>query len=218
MTIVADVGTPYVGDRGDDVTMQRSVVEVTTSDGTPIRVRRGLRSDTAALLAGFEHLGEESRYHRFFTAMPILSNPVLDQLTDVDGPYRMAIAAFDPTRDSEVGTDDGYGVGVARCIPSRADQRTAELAVTVIDEYQGRGVGRVLLEALVVGALHGGLTSLYGYVMTTNAPMVHLFGRLGGRDQHVERPEPGVRRLAIDLAAASASMGARGELYATMFR
>jgi GNAT superfamily N-acetyltransferase len=193
-------------------------IDAVTRTGLPIRLRLGSATDADALLAGFAHLGEESRFHRFFTAMPKLPEHLLETFLDVDGQTRLAIAAFDPARPSEVGSDDGFGIGVARYLPAELDQQAAELAVTVIDEYQSQGVGRVLLEALVVGALHGGLRSLYGYVMYDNTGMVSLFRRLGGRDQHVERPEPGARRIAIDLEAAATALGPRREQYAELFR
>jgi acetyltransferase len=193
-------------------------VEVATRSGLTVRLRLGSSADADALLAGFEHLGEESRYHRFFTAMPHLPDLLVERFLDVDGRTRLAIAAFDPSRPSDVGTDDGFGIGVARYLPADDDEQAAELAVTVIDEYQGEGVGRVLLEALVVGALHGGLRSLYGYVLYDNEGMIRLFRRLGGRDQYSDRPEPGARRIAIDLEAAVTSLGPRRELYAELFR
>ena len=77
--------------------------------------------------------------------------------------------------------------------------------------------GDMLLEALVVGALHSGLTLLYGHVLRDNAGMVRLFQRLGGRDQYHERPEPGTRRLAIDLEAAATTLGPRRAVYAQLF-
>jgi len=194
-----------------------TTIEVTTSDGTVLHLRLAVADDRAALIAGFEHLGEASRYHRFFTAMPRLSATMLERLTDLDDRLRLAIVAFDPTRPSEIGTDDGLAIGVARYAAGRDDERTAELAVTVVDEYHGRGVGRILLEALVVGGLHRGLVSLYGFVMMDNPGMLRLFRRQGGRDQHVGRPDPGVRRISIDLAAATAAMGPRRDLYGALF-
>jgi len=193
-------------------------IEIETSTGTVVALRKGLPDDGALILAGFEHLGEESRFQRFFTAMPKLQENVLAQFLELDGRNRMAVAAFDPTQPSEVGTDEGLGIGVARYLASEKDEQSAELAVTVIDEYQGRGVGRVLLEALAVGALHAGLTSLYGYVLRNNGGMIHVFRRLGGREQFTERPEPGVQRYAIDLAAAATTFGPRRDAYASLFR
>lgn len=190
---------------------------MTTSTGLVVRLRRGNASDADALVLGFERLGTESRYHRFFTPMPSLPASMVAQFTDLDGPGRLAIAAFDPAKPSEVGSTDGLGIGVARCAPGHTDVRAAELAVTVVDDYQGCGVGRVLLEVLVVGALRGGLTTLYGHVLTENTGMIRLFQRLGGRDQHHVRPEPGTRRIAIDLEAAVTTMGPRRALYASLF-
>jgi GNAT superfamily N-acetyltransferase len=189
-----------------------------TSTGAVVALRRSVPDDGALILAGFEHLGEESRFQRFFTAMPKLQENVLAQFLQLDGRGRVAVVAFDPTEPSELGSDEGLGIGVARYLASDEDEQTAELAVTVIDEYHGRGVGRALLEALVVGALHAGLTSLYGYVLRNNGGMIHVFRRLGGREQFTERPEPGVQRYAIDLAAAATTFGPRREAYATLFR
>jgi GNAT superfamily N-acetyltransferase len=193
-------------------------IEVETSTGSLVALRRGLPDDGALILAGFEHLGDESRFHRFFTAMPKLQENVLAQFLQLDGRDRVAVAAFDPKAPSEVGSDEGRGIGVARYLASAEDEQSAELAVTVIDDYHGLGVGRVLLEALVVGALHAGLTSLYGYVLRDNGAMIHVFRRLGGREQFTERPEPGVQRYAIDLAAAVTTFGPRRPRYATLFR
>lgn len=192
-------------------------IETTTSTGLLVRLRRGRRDDAAALRAGFEHLSDQSRYHRFFTPMPDLPDSLVDRFTDFDDHRALAIGAFDPAELSEVGSCDGLGIGVARCLPGRTDVRSAELAVTVIDSYQGRGVGRVLLEALVVGALRSGLTMLYGHVLHENGGMLRLFSRLGGRDQFHERPEPGTRRIAIDLEAAVTTMGPRRSIYAALF-
>lgn len=192
-------------------------LEVTTSSGLVVRLRRGTPDDAAALVRGFDRLGDESRYHRFFTPMPTLPAHLVEQFISLDEPGRLAIAAFDPARPSEVGADDGLGIGVARCAPARDDVRAAELAVTVVDEYQSHGVGRVLLEVLVIGALRSGLTTLYGHVLNENSGMLRLFSRLGGRDQFHGRPEPGTRRIAIDLEAAVTTMGPRRAVYATLF-
>jgi GNAT superfamily N-acetyltransferase len=189
-----------------------------TTSGLVVALRKGVPDDGALLLAGFEHLSDESRFHRFFTAMPRLQETVLAQFLELDGRGRVAVGAFDTTRPSLVGSDEGLGIGVARYLASEKDEQSAELAVTVIDEYHGRGVGRTLLEALVVAGMYAGLTSLYGYVLRDNGGMIHVFRRLGGREQFTERPEPGVQRYAIDLAAAASTFGPRREMYADLFR
>jgi len=154
-------------------------VEVELSDGSRAMIRVATPEDAPALEAGFVHLSDDSRYARFFTAVPKLSGSVLRQLTELDGTKRLAIAAFDPDRASEVGTDDGFGIAVGRLISPEDEPTVAELAVAVIDEYHGRGLGRWLVAALVAAAEKVGFTELRGFVLSTNEPMIALFKDLG---------------------------------------
>src|SRR5690606_20802796 len=127
-------------------------VELTTRTGFRVRLRQARHEDDRALQVGFTHLSEESRYARFFTAVPRLAGSLLESLTNIDGHHRMAIAAFDPTRESEVGEPDGYGIAVARYIQADVGSPAAELAIAIIDEYQHLGLGHILLTALEVVA------------------------------------------------------------------
>ena len=105
------------------------------------------------LLAGFERLGAESRYQRFLAPMAELSEDGITYLTDIDHHDHEALAAID--------AETGDGVGVARFI-RRADRPdTAEAAVTVIDEWQGRGVGTALLDLLAERARAEGSRPLH---------------------------------------------------------
>lgn len=92
------------------------------------------------MAAAFARLGDESRYRRFFTGVKELSAAELDHLADVDHSDHEAIIAVDPA--------SGDVLGVARYVRSTDDPEAAELAVTVIDDWQGRGLGRALLTAL----------------------------------------------------------------------
>ena len=90
--------------------------------------------------ASFERLGKESRYRRFFTTKNELSATELDYLVDVDHHDHEAIVAIDPS--------SGEGLGVGRYVRSGEDPELAEVAVTVADDWQGRGLGRALLDRL----------------------------------------------------------------------
>lgn len=152
--------------------------DVNLDDGTRLHLRLGTPGDREALIAGFEHLSPESRTSRFFTAMPRLAPTFVDRLLDIDRSRHVAIAAFDRDRRGEVG-DDGFGVGVARYHRNEEHPTEAEAAVAVIDEYQGRGIGRVLLDALVAHALGEGVENFTAMVLTSNHAMLHVFAEMG---------------------------------------
>ena len=103
-------------------------------------MRQGHSCDRQLLLRGFERLSPESRYRRFLAAMPELSEEMVRYLTEIDHHDHEAIAALDART--------GEGIGVARYVRDPQRRDAAEVAVTVIDDWQGKGVGTLLLEAL----------------------------------------------------------------------
>jgi len=163
------VGTPL---RGADDVLSR-VHSLT--DGTLVRLRHLGPDDADELRAGFARLSPESRYRRFFSSLPHLPEPLLRRLTATDGWRHVALVAESLPYDDEPPAP----VGVARFI--RLDDRpsAAEVAVTVIDELHGRGLGRLLLEAIAVLARERGVTTLTASVLAENAPMNALLRRLG---------------------------------------
>jgi GNAT superfamily N-acetyltransferase len=185
-------------------------VDLPVRDGR-VRIRLADHEDTAALQAGFAHLSEDSRYTRFFTAMPKLSGSVLERLSDVDGRDRVAIAAFDPDRPSEVGAKDGYAIGVGRYIRSVTERDVAELSVAVIDEYHGRGIGRVLLMAVVVAAHLHDVARLQAFVLAMNSPMITMLTELGAVD-HTDPGAYDVRLLELEVAPTIERAAVEGDL------
>jgi GNAT superfamily N-acetyltransferase len=131
------------------------------SDGRKVRLRLLRPDDRGWLLVGFEQLSPESRYRRFFTAMPRLRARMVEQLLDVDGWRHLAIAAET--------VDDGAPLGVARFIRRGAAGATADAAVTVVDRVHRRGLGRLLLSTLAAAARERGIISFRVEVLRTNA-------------------------------------------------
>jgi RimJ/RimL family protein N-acetyltransferase len=117
-------------------------------EGTPVMLRDGsavlirqVRSTDAPLLAdGFARLSAASRQMRFLGVKKQLSAAELRYLTDVDHHDHEALAALDRA--------GGHGVGIARYIRDADDPQAAEIAVTIIDDWQGRGLGTELLARL----------------------------------------------------------------------
>lgn len=138
-------------------------------DGTPVRVRPLLAQDRALLLAGFGALSVRSRRARFlrdvsdaqFTRMlPIL-------LDTVDQRAHVALVLYAAGRPIAVGR-------LQRFID---DPGAADLAVTVADDWQGRGAGSALARELVARA--GDLREIRTVVGADNTASLRMLGRLG---------------------------------------
>ena len=140
-------------------------------DGARVRIRQGHSSDRDLLLRGFERLSPQSRYRRFLVPVPELSDEAVRYLTEIDHHDHEAMIALDDAT--------GEGVGVARYVRHRERRDAAELAVTVIDDWQGRGVGTLLVEVLSARAREEGISSFTALMLAENADMMDMLSRLG---------------------------------------
>jgi RimJ/RimL family protein N-acetyltransferase len=127
--------------------------------GERITVRPMVESDAGSVVAGFERLSPTSLRHRFFSPAVHLTPGVAADLTAVDERH-VVLLAFDSS---------GRLVGGARANRHRDDPATAELAVTVGDAHQGRGLGTKLLRLLRTEAKRAGIDRLTGHVLLDNA-------------------------------------------------
>lgn len=138
-------------------------------DGTPVLVRPIESADRERLRAGFERLSPESRYRRFFSPVNELSERDLDYLVEVDHHDHEALLAVPP--------DGGEGYGVARFVRTAPEE--AEPAIVVVDAWQGRGVGGLLLDALAERAREEGIARFRAPVLARNEESIRLLRRLG---------------------------------------
>lgn len=141
----------------------------TLRDGTPVLLRLLRPDDRALLTHGFERLSAESRYTRFFAPKLTLSEDELDYLCNIDHEAHFAIGAARELEDGRL-----HGLGVARFIAMRDEPGVAEAAITVTDEAQGRGLGRLLFLRLAAAARERGIEKLRCEVLGSNAGMKHL--------------------------------------------
>lgn len=162
---------------------------VTLRDGARVRLRPIAPEDKELLAASFERLSEQSRYRRFLTAKSKLSRTELAYLVDeVDHRDHEAIMALDPI--------SGAMLGIARYVRSKDDPEIAEVAVTVADDWQRRGLGKALLDRLTYRARQEGIRRFSALVLGDNRPALGLFADLGEAESHHHSSEV---ELLIDL-------------------
>jgi acetyltransferase len=142
--------------------------DVVLGDGTRLRVRPMRPEDVAREQAFFDSLSEHSRYQRFMQHLPKLPPGMLARFTQLDYDRELALVAL---------KDDAF-LAVGRYAPN-ADGETAEFALVVADAWQGKGIGRRLLERLCAAARAAGYKALYGHVLEANLEMLELARHLG---------------------------------------
>jgi GNAT superfamily N-acetyltransferase len=157
------------------LTMRRAPVAL--RDGALVPVRPLERSDRAELAAMVERLSDRSRYLRFAAPKPRLTSRELDHLLDVDHHRNEALVALD--------ADTGRGIAVVRWVTVAGEPGVAEVAVTVADEWQGRGLGPALLARLLDLARAEGLTALRASVLAVNARSLAMLRHAGFRARPV---------------------------------
>ena len=136
-----------------------------------LRIRRLSGGERRPVLQVFAGLSERSRLRRFLAPKPALRGQELDHLVDVGCCGRQAVVATDAAT--------GEAVGIARYVRTGADPHTAEVAFEVVDAWQGRGVGRRLVEALAAVAAEEGIRRLTATIAVGNQAALALMKRLG---------------------------------------
>ena len=149
------------------------LIETELRDGTPVLIRSIGPDDKQLLKVGMEHLSPQSRYFRFFRPLAEIPSNMLHRFTEVDHVNHEAIGALD------VGGPEQLPIGVARYIRSSEQRTSAEVAVTVVDSHQGRGLGTLLLAAIARAAVANGIDQFDAVVLSDNSKMLQVFNELG---------------------------------------
>jgi RimJ/RimL family protein N-acetyltransferase len=144
---------------------------VTLRSGDVVRIRQIRPEDAPALARAYANLGEQSRYRRFFTVMPELPEATLKAAVEVDHVDHEALVAV-PLLSTEI-------VGEGRFIRLPDQPGTAEVGVTVVDAWQGRGLGSMLLARLSERAFEAGIEYFTAEVLAENRSMLALLPGLG---------------------------------------
>ena len=160
-------------------------------EGTRVHVRPIVPEDEPLLHEAVAAMSERTVYFRFFSPIKRLSDAVAHRLAVVDYNDRFALVATThrPTARERI-------VGVAR-YDRAAGTDIAEVAVAVIDEFQRRGLGGILLGILARVAAEHGIKSFSLIVLPENQQMLGLLRKMGWI--HQARLVGGVYEISFDI-------------------
>ena len=164
---------------------------VVLRDGSTVLIRQVRSADAPLVADGFARLSARSRRLRFLTPKKELSPAELRYFTDVDHHDHEALGALDRA--------GGRGVGIARYVRDADDPQAAEIAVTIVDDWQGRGLGTELVAQLSERARSEGIRRFTALVAADNPAMA---GLLRNARADLVRREPGALQYEITLGAA----------------
>jgi GNAT superfamily N-acetyltransferase len=157
------------------------------ADGAILAIRPVTADDKALILDGFERLSERSRYLRFLTPTPTLSRAQLAYLSELDQIDHVGLGFLEGETP----------VAIGRWVRFDDDPEAADVALTVVDDFQGRGVGRLVIQALVATARHRGVRWLHFDVLAENVAMLALLDRFDA----VRTTSPPVVHGVLDVAS-----------------
>jgi len=136
-----------------------------------ITIRQLAASDRRAVAFTFGRLSERSRYQRYFTTKPTLAPRELARLVDVDHWHHEALIASSPPPRAPI--------GIAHYVRREDDFEAAEVAITIVDDWQRHGVGTALLAALTDRAARAGIRRFHMSMLRDNVGARALASQLG---------------------------------------
>jgi len=160
-------------------------IPIRVRDGTNLMLRPVLPGDDERTIHGHIQFSSETLYRRFMTAR-IPSPALLQYLFEVDYVDHFVWVV----------TDGSDPVADARFVRNESDPKVAEIAFTVADAYQGRGIGSFLIGALSIAARVDGVEKFSARMLSENAPMRAIMDHYGAVWQ---REDVGVITTVIDV-------------------
>jgi len=134
---------------------------------------RPIKPEDAEITQAFmRNLSSQSRYFRFMQHIRELTSTMLVRLTQIDYDREMTFIATYAHHEKEI------GIGLAHYV-TNPDGESCEFAIVIADEWQNKGIGSKLMNALTREAKAQQLTVMVGFVIATNTSMLELTQRLG---------------------------------------
>jgi GNAT superfamily N-acetyltransferase len=148
-------------------------IETKLSDGRPVCLRTIRPSDEQRIRDGIADMSDRSRYLRFFSAFREPPESIVKRLSAVDGHDHIGWGAI------LLDADEYPPIAAVHAIRSETERDTGELAIAVLDEYQGCGLARMLIAAVLDDCADEGICSLEMQIMPENRAAIMLVTALG---------------------------------------
>ena len=189
--------------------LQDAAVTAVLADGTEVELRPVGPDDKPLLEQGMAMLSPASRRLRFMSPIENLSRSQLAYLTEIDHESHLAWGV----------TAGGQPVAVGRLVRLAASPDVAEIAITVVDEWQRRGIGQILVRVLAEISRSVDIKRFAFEALPENEGIVRLLGRFGATHEFGEgivsgsleialiEPAPFLSGSILELATAARRFG-----------
>lgn len=154
-------------------------IETILSDGRNVCLRTIRPSDEARIRDGISEMSDRSRYLRFFSAFRTPPESIVKRLSAVDGHDHIGWGAI------LLDGVDYPPIGAAHAIRSETLPSQGELAIAVLDNYQGLGVARMLIAAVLMDCLEEGIDILDMHMLAENRAASNLVTYMGAKRKPV---------------------------------
>jgi acyl-CoA hydrolase/RimJ/RimL family protein N-acetyltransferase len=171
-------------------------------DGTEVRIRPIKPTDEARLHELFYRLSEETIYKRFCGIVKYMPHKNLQRFCTIDYSRDMTLAAV-------IGSGDVERIVGLATYNLKTQTGFAEIALVVDDAFQGRGIGKLLMQRMTEFAKSRQIKGFTAYTLGYNSPMLRVFECSGHAVEVTPEDQGCVVRIPFDTPPDVGEPGAR---------
>lgn len=170
-----------------------TIIHTSLEDGRPVCIRTIRSEDIELMKLGIGRMSDRSRYLRFFSGAKEPPPWVLQRLLDADGEHHLAWGAIDSSDPAKP------AIGAVHAFRDDEHEECAEFSIAVLDEYHGRGLGKLMTATLLLAAREEGIEEFVVHMLGDNTEAREFTRSLGGK---FERQDAGVLEYHLAVHGA----------------